>query len=135
MGERMSKIIDKALSNPIQLAIGAGIVIGIVYFLGRKTLSAAAGGAAGIVTGNNAATKGTAYEGKGVVGTVAAVADRASGGTLSGIGEALGGWLYDATHPEYDPNKGVIRDGDVLQEGARNTDTLWGRIGGVILRN
>jgi len=130
----MNKYVDKALSSPVQLAIGAGLIIGLVYFLGRKTITDAASGVGGILTGNNAITKDTPYENTGVVGTVAAAANKVSGGALQSIGEALGGWLYDATHADYDPNKGLQSDGDVLNEGAKNTDSLWGRIGNVILR-
>lgn len=47
---------------------------------------------------------------------------------------SFGSWLYDISHPAYDPNAGVTRAPDVLQKGAQNTESLWGRIGGVILR-
>lgn len=47
---------------------------------------------------------GTAYAGTGVIGSVGHAADAASGGTLSSIGEWIGGGIYDLTHPNYDPN-------------------------------
>lgn len=129
------KAIDKALQNPIQLAIGVGLVITLVYFLARKTAGDAAQGAAGIITGNNAATRGTAYEGTGVVGTVAGSIDKASGGVLSSIGEALGGWFYDVTHEDYDPSTGLQTPTKTVKDGASATDLLWGSIGSVALRN
>jgi len=41
-----------------------------------------------------------AYKGKGVVGSVADTANTLSGGSLSDIGSAIGGWLYDVTHKD-----------------------------------
>lgn len=131
----MNRLLHKAMANPVQVALGAAVLIGVVYYLGRKTLSDTASAAGGLVTGNNAITAGTPYAGKGIVGTIAGTANAASGGALQSIGEALGGWLYDVTHKEYDPNKGKQSNGDVLRQGSANTDCLWGRIGGVELRN
>jgi len=92
------KLISKSLENPIGLAVGAAVIIGLVYYLGRKTLSDVASGVGGIASGNNAATQGTAYEGKGILGTVGAVVNSASGGSLAAIGEWLGGSIYDIVH-------------------------------------
>jgi hypothetical protein len=70
-------------------------------------------GGAGLVTGHNAITENatnaegeavTAYEGAGIVGTVGATANAASGGRLASWGESLGSWVFDLTHDEYDPN-------------------------------
>jgi len=127
--------IDKALQNPVPLALAAGGLLLLVYFLGRKTVADVASGTAGVLTGNNAATRGTAYQGAGVLGTAGAIVDRTSGGIFSDLGGALGSWFYDVTHGEYDPNKGYITDASVLRQGAQNTDSLWGRLGGVQLVN
>lgn len=129
------KAVDKILENPIQLAIGVGLVVTLVYFLARKTAGDAAQGVGGIITGNNAATRGTAYEGAGVVGTVAGSIDKASGGVLSSIGESLGGWFYDVTHKDYDPSTGLQSGAKTVKNGASATDLLWGSIGSVELRS
>lgn len=92
--------------DPVKLAIGAVLVIGVVYFLGRKTIKdtadAVGGAAADIVTGNNAATRGTPYEGTGIFGTLGGAANKAVP-ILDDIGGWLGRTIYDWTHPEYKP--------------------------------
>lgn len=128
-------IADKVLKNPVQLALAGGGLLLLVYFLGRKTISDVASGVGGIASGNNAATRGTAYEGAGAFGTLGAVVDKTSGGIFSDLGGALGGWLYEVTHSsEYNPKTGLQSKGKILREGANNTDSLWGRLGGVQLR-
>lgn len=88
-------------------ALGLVALLGIVvvYVVGKKLATAGAG----LVTGNNAITqnqvnaageKTTAYEGAGVVGTVGAVANSASGGVFASWGENLGGWVYELTHDD-----------------------------------
>jgi hypothetical protein len=135
MGEFMIDKAAKAVaSQPIQFAIALGIVAGVVYFLGRRVVGDAAAAAGGIVTGHNALTRGTSYEGKGVVGTLAGAANSASGGALESIGSAIGGWVFDLTHREYDPSTGLATAGRTLADGARETDSLWGKIGSVILK-
>lgn len=129
----IDKIVGKAAAQPIQFAIGVGIVVGVAYFLVKHVGTAAARAAAGIVTGNNALTEGTPYADKGVVGTLAAAANSASGGSLRSIGEALGGWVYDVTHREYDPSTGLKSAQKTVADGARATDALWGPIGSVEL--
>jgi hypothetical protein len=81
--------------NPLYLAGGVVLVIGAVYFLARKTITDVAEGVGGIVTGDNALTKGTAYEGAGIVGTAGAVANAASGGLFDKIGSSIGNTLHD----------------------------------------
>jgi hypothetical protein len=137
MDQLMSTAIDKALANPVQLALGAAIVLGVVYVLGRKTLTDAGGAVAGAVSGNNAATRGTPYEGAGVLGTMGAVVNDASGGLFQQWGEAIGGWVYDVTRSpgwRSDVTGKFLRDADVLAQGAANTDAIWGRQGSVELR-
>lgn len=88
-----------AKQNPFVLAAGAVLVIGVVYYLGRKTVADVASGVGGVVSGNNAITEGTAYEGAGILGTVGAAANAASGGFFETTGSKLGGWVYDLLHP------------------------------------
>lgn len=82
--------------------LGAAAVVGVfvLYVVGRKAVEAAVDTGAGIVTGDNAITKGTAYEGAGVAGTIGAATDKASGGILSDLGSKLGIGLYDWLHPD-----------------------------------
>jgi hypothetical protein len=135
----IDKLVGKAAAQPIQFAIGAGIVVGLAYFVLRHAVGAAAKTAVdavgGIASGNNALTLGTPYEDKGIVGTLAGAANRASGGSLQSIGEALGGWVYDITHRDYDPRDGLHTAADTLADGSRETDSLWGRVGSVLLRS
>jgi hypothetical protein len=67
--------------------------------------------APGILSGDNALTRDatnaagesvTAYQGAGVVGTVAAATNKASGGYLASAGEALGGWFARVTGADGD---------------------------------
>jgi hypothetical protein len=131
----IEKIVGKAAAQPIQFAIGAGIVVAVVYFVVKHAGAAAVETAVGAISGNNALTQGTPYQDKGAVGTLAAAANRVSGGSLQSIGEALGGWLYDVTHKEYDPNSGYQSAPKTTSDGARATDLLWGRVGTVELRS
>lgn len=103
------KAVSKALDNPLQLALGAALIIGVVYYLGRKTVKDVAAAAGGIVSGNNAITqnqtnaageKVTAYEGRGVVGTLGAAVNSVSGGTLASLGEKIGGGLFSLFGPK-----------------------------------
>ena len=93
--------------DPMKVALAAVIVIGVVYYLARKTVGDVAQGVGSVVSGNNAITENqsnwngesvSAYQGKGVIGTIGAAANTASGGLLSSWGEGIGGWLYDVTH-------------------------------------
>ncbi len=130
----MSKVQNAVLEDPLKFAIAAGLVLGVVYFVGKAVLERAAAAAGGIVSGNNALTEGTAYQNRGVLGTAGAAADRASGGALSSIGEAIGSWIFDATHTEYDSNTGLQTGAKTVMDGAKATDGLWGRIGSISLR-
>jgi hypothetical protein len=130
----IDRLVGKAAAQPIQFAIGAGIVVAVAYFVIKRAGVEAAKSAVGIVSGDNALTHGTPYENKGVVGTVAAAANRASGGYLQSIGESLGGWVYDVTHRDYDPSTGLQSAQKTVNDGARATDLLWGRVGSVQLR-
>lgn len=109
-----TRAIEKLASDPVKLALGAAIVIGVVYFLARRTVKDVAGAvgegaeavastAAGIATGNNAATRGTPYEGTGIFGTLGG-ATNAAVPILDDIGGWLGRKLYDWFGDDYDPN-------------------------------
>lgn len=88
-----------AKQNPLMLAAGVVLVIGVVYYLGRKTVKDVASAAGGVLSGDNALTEGTPYQGAGVLGTLGAAANEASGGFLESTGHRIGGWVYDVLHP------------------------------------
>ena len=109
----MNKLIAWSQNNPLALALGVVAVIAAVYYFGGKTIKAAADVAGSVVSGNNAVTqnqttwdgeKETAYEGKGVLGTLGAAANSASGGAFASIGESIGGWAYDLLHSDSNPS-------------------------------
>ncbi|HWI12109.1 MAG TPA: hypothetical protein VNU48_12325, partial [Burkholderiaceae bacterium] len=91
-------------------AVGAAAAVAAV--LAYKVMNSAkqaADAAAGLLTGNNAITenqtnaageKTTAYQGAGVLGTMGAATNSASGGVFASWGEDLGGWFYGATHTD-----------------------------------
>jgi hypothetical protein len=100
----------------LYLAVGAGVLLFGVFIVNQaekgagKVFSAVgdvADAAVGGLTGNNAITAGatnadgektTAYQGKGVLGTLGAATNAVSGGYLASIGEWLGNKKYDITH-------------------------------------
>lgn len=88
-----NKLASQALDNALPLAIGAAVIVGVVYYLGRKTISDSADAVGGIVSGNNAVTRGTVYEGTGTLGTIGAATDAVSGGVLSAVGEKISSWF------------------------------------------
>jgi hypothetical protein len=134
----MKPIIDKVAGDPVKFAIAGAVVVGVLYLIARQAIKdtaiVAAETAAGVVTGNNVLTRGTPYAGAGVLGTMGAAANAASGGVLQSWGESLGGWFYDVTHRNYDPSTGLETAGKTLEQGAKETDRLWGPIGSVLLR-
>ncbi len=90
----------------LQYAIAAGVVALAVVYLGKRAAAAAgevASGAGGIFSGNNSLTDGTPYAGAGIVGTAGAATNEILGGVPQPIGEAIGGWFYDLTHPTVNP--------------------------------
>jgi len=94
------------INNTIALELVAGVVvIGAVYYFGRKAI----GGAGGLLSGNNTLTANakdasgnavTAYQGAGVVGTLGAATNEVSGGWLASFGSWLGIKAYDLTHDD-----------------------------------
>lgn len=89
--------------------LGAAALVAAGLFLFAKgQLKQAAGAVTGTVggtlSGNNAITKGTAYEGKGIAGTLGGAVDKVTGGLTSAVGGWLGSWWYDVVNPPYDPN-------------------------------
>lgn len=98
-------------ANILKSKEGQWVVLGLVaivviYVIAKKSaaaVTAAAGAAAdaagGIISGNNALTAGTDYQGAGVLGTVGAAANDASGGFFDWLGSSIGGGIYDLTHP------------------------------------
>lgn len=98
-----------AKQSPINLAIGAGVVLFALYYLGRQAIAEVANVAGGVLTGNNVITQNqhnaagetvTAYQDAGVLGTLGAAANSTSGGVLASTGEAIGGWLFDVFGPK-----------------------------------
>ncbi len=111
--------VAKFLESPAGLAIavvGGGLVLFLAYKAITKAASAAAGAAAGVVSGNNAITQNqttwsgqstNAYQGKGVLGTLGAATNSASGGAFASIGDWIGGKLYDLFGSNPNPNGGT----------------------------
>ena len=92
----MSKALENlaaGAAKPIGIAVavlGVGALVWFIY--GRKVKAAAAAVVSAV---NPASDKNLVYNG--VVGTI--------GRTISGDETwSLGGWLYDVTHKDYDPN-------------------------------
>lgn len=96
--------------DPSTVAILAGIAVGgfLLWRAGKAVAEAApqaveytADMVGGVLTGNNAITKGArtdAYKDAGVIGTLGAATDRILGGVPSKVGEWLGLKLWDMTH-------------------------------------
>jgi hypothetical protein len=90
------------LKTETMVALGAITLVAVAAaYLAKKAggaVGAVADTAAGIVTGNNAITQAArsdAYQGAGVMGTLGAATDIASGGLVSRMGEWLGGKAAD----------------------------------------
>lgn len=86
--QALAKVKELAKAPPVQLAIGATLVLLAVYYILRKVLGDVAGAVGGVLTGDNALTKGTPYEGAGVVATPAAAANVLLGGVPQKVGES-----------------------------------------------
>ncbi len=95
--------------SPLVLAGAAILVGGAIYLLARHTFKAAAEAAGGVLSGNNTITQNThnlagettsAYEDKGLLGTLGAATNTVLGGIPATIGETLGGWAFDVFGPK-----------------------------------
>jgi hypothetical protein len=82
---------------------GGYIVVKAIEGWGTQAVNTAGG----LVSGNNVITQNTtdfsgtpetAYEGKGIPGTLGAAANTASGGILASIGNSIGAGLFDLFH-------------------------------------
>lgn len=100
-------------SNPVHLAVAGVVIVGALFYLSKKLVSAATDVAVGAVTGDNAITqnqtdaagnKTNAYVGGGIPGTLGAVANTASGGFLASFGETIGEWTFNHFGPKVDIN-------------------------------
>ncbi len=98
--------------------LGAAVVAGVLLWRFSRE-------AGGLVTGNNGITQSatnaagrpvTAYQGAGVVGTIGAATNAASGGVLASMGEALGNWFYDLTHSDPQPGNQASQTASATQQ-------------------
>ena len=109
--EKVMAKAGKFLESPGGIAV-AVIAGGLVLWVGYEALKAftnkAIAAAGGVVSGNNVITQNqtdfsgqatTAYQGKGVLGTLGAAANSASGGIFASLGESIGSGLYDLFNP------------------------------------
>ncbi len=107
------------LKGPTGWAVVGLVGVAVLYFfsdklIGKKTAGAPGngyvGGVLGAVGGTSDAQASTnldgsqqsAYEGKGVIGSLGATTNNLTGGALSSAGDAIGGWIYDLTHLDSD---------------------------------
>lgn len=122
MGVLMSAIpkIDKNLA----IGVGGLALVGIVvYLFFKKEIKDGANAAGdllgGLVSGNNAVTRGTTYEGAGIGGTLGAAANSASGGLLETFGHWLGGKAADVSESisaTFEPRTTQVRKTAALYE-------------------
>ena len=126
---------SKATENPLVIAIAAAGAVAVVAYVLKQYGKAAAEAVGGAVSGNNAITRGTPYQGAGVAGTVGAATNAASGGALQRAGESLGEWLYGVFGDKYDPNAATppfVRQPQILNQ--TDASSLWGLYGTVTRR-
>lgn len=90
-----ARALEKLAADPVKLAIGVAVVLGVVYLLGRAAIKETAGAIGGLVSGDNSITAGTPYQGAGIAGTLGAATNAASGGLLERFGSWLGGKAAD----------------------------------------
>jgi hypothetical protein len=99
--------VPKALQQEPVVLLGLGIIaVLVVYYVAKNAIggAVAAGGAVvnaagGVLSGNNALTTGTPYQGAGVLGTAGAAANSVSGGLFQSIGDWIGGTAADIFQP------------------------------------
>lgn len=101
----------KILEDKTMITLGAITLVAVfAAYLAKKAggalgdvVTGAVDTAGGLVSGNNIVTQSArtdAYQGAGVVGTVGAATDIASGGVFSRIGEWIGGKAADVFIPD-----------------------------------
>lgn len=119
--------------NPLMLAAGAALLIGLAYYLARRTVKDMATAAGGLVSGNNVITKDTPYEGQGVLGTLGGTINSALP-FLDDVGSWIGGLIpvkggtgdmlfYSVTFPDGARHaigeSAIQKDGTFTYEGRR----------------
>ena len=111
-GADVSKILQGPGGYGLAILAG-GIVVYMLWNHAKSAAAAAASAAGGIVSGNNPITQNTidwggapetAYQGAGVLGTLGAATNTASGGALASLGNWIGGGLYSLFNGSYNPN-------------------------------
>lgn len=81
----------------ILLGVGTAAIL-ILGYAGKKTIAATVDTVGGVLSGHNALTTNTPYDGYGVVGTLGAATNSLLGGMPQNIGEWLSGKIFDVTH-------------------------------------
>lgn len=117
-----------AKQNPLMLAAGIALLVGVVYYLARKTVKDVADAAGGILSGDNALTEGTPYQGAGVLGTLGAAANSVLpflddvGSWIGGLGNNSAGEsiFYVVLFP--DGRKHAVASLSVARDGAFTYD-------------
>lgn len=106
------------------ILVGAGVVYYIVEqlkqgLLGKSTpgsggngrtggVAGAVGGTSDLQTSTNLdGSPRTAYQGKGLIGTLGAQTNNLTGGALSSLGEEIGGWFYDELNTSAQSNESI----------------------------
>ena len=111
-GREFAKILEGPGGYALAILAG-GIVVYMLWNHAKSAAAAVASAAGGLLSGNNAITANTidwggapetAYQGKGVPGTVGAAINTVSGGAAASLGNWIGGGLYSLFNPTYNPN-------------------------------
>ena len=92
--------LEKVISSPGFMILAGGVVVWLLWDKLTGTVKAAGETVGGAISGNNAITAGTVYQGGGVAGTLGAATNAASGGLFEKWGTWIGGTVYDLTHPD-----------------------------------
>lgn len=115
-------MIEKILNDPVRLAIGASIVLVVVYLIGRRAVTDTADAIANI-------NAGTPYAGGGAVGTLGNIVNRATGGVPQAIGEGISSWFSPPFNADAfmtfavlfpDGTKHAINASDISRDGYFN---------------
>ena len=132
-----AKDIEKIFNGPagyaIAIAVG-GIVLYALYSKAKtdalaagQAVAGAVGGASPLQNSTNAdGSRQTAYQGKGLLGTLGATVNNLLGGVPSSIGQSIGGGLYDFFNPA-PPNP----DGSAISRSQNSVQNNSPNIGSV----